>query len=304
MSLHTEKWAYRYLYTDRIFSVTSWLLPKFGVSAARFVARGVATFYAATQGGVVATVHNNLKLLDPSIPPASAKRLFRNYATCISDYIALHSMDQKQAMSLCGEFVGKEHVVAAAQAGGAILATGHFGFFEYGGVVLSSMGLPVTAATMAEPTPALSAWRAAWRTRWGGDTIQVGGDPFSSLIAQRALADGRLVAMLADRPMGSHGIPVDLPGGWILFSSSPAVLSLLTGKPIIPVAVSLRPDGKYRVAAFPPLRTEKMSHALRNQEIERCTRAVAKALFSEILRAPDQWFQFVPVQTSSTNAGV
>jgi KDO2-lipid IV(A) lauroyltransferase len=212
-------------------------------------------------------------------------------------------MNSEQAMSLCGEFVGKEHVVAAARSGGAILATGHFGLFEYGGVVLSNMGLPVTAATMAEPTPALSAWRAAWRTQWGGETIEVGGDPFSSLTAQRALSEGRLVAMLADRPMGSHGIPVDLPGGQILFSSSPAVLSLLSGKPIIPVTVSLRPDGKYRVAAFPPLRTEKMPHALRNQEIARCTRAVAHSLFTEILRAPEQWFQFVPVQNDSSSAG-
>ncbi len=297
MSLHTEKWVYRYLYTDRFFSFTSWLLPKFGLPIARLVTRGVAAYYAATQKGVVTTVHNNLRLLDPGIPPASAKRLFRNFAICISDYIALHSMDEEKALSLCGEFVGKEHLIAAAQSGGAILATGHFGFFEYGGVVLAKMGLPVTAATMAEPTPALSAWRAAWRARWGGDTIQVGADPFSSLIAQRALAEGRLVAMLADRPMGSHGIPVDLPGGQILFSSSPAVLSLLTGVPIIPVAVSLRPDGKYRVAALPPLRTEKVTHSLRNQEIERCTSALAAALFSEILRAPDQWYQFVPVLT-------
>lgn len=297
MSLHTDKWVYRYLYTDRFFSFTSWLLPKFGIPVARSVTRGVAAYYVATQRDVVATVHNNLKLLDPQIPSDSAKHLFRNFATCISDYIALHSIDQEKALTLCGEFVGKEHVIAAAQSGGAILATGHFGFFEFGGVVLSSMGLPVTAATMAEPTPALSAWRAAWRSKWGGDTIQVGGDPFSSLIAQRALAEGRLVAMLADRPMGSHGIPVDLPGGQILFSSSPAVLSLLTGAPIIPVAVSLRPDGKYRVAALPPLRTEKVTHSQRKQEIERCTRALAASLFSEILRAPDQWFQFVPVET-------
>ncbi|MEX1118095.1 MAG: lysophospholipid acyltransferase family protein [Terrimicrobiaceae bacterium] len=296
MSRHTDKWAYRYLYTDRIFSLTSWLFPKFGRSAAHCVTRAVASFYAATQKGVVQTVHENLKLLDPDIPEAPAKRLFRNYAMCISDYIALHSMDKNEALALCGEFVGKDHVTEAARAGGAILATGHFGFFEYGGVVLSTMGLPVTAATMAEPTPGLSAWRANWRTKWGGDTIQVGGDPFSSLIAQRALAAGRLVAMLADRPMGSHGIPVDLPGGQILFSSSPAVLSLLTGAPIIPVAVSLRADRKYRVVALPPVRTEKVPHALRNQEIARCTQALATALFSEIFSAPDQWFQFVPVR--------
>ena len=298
MSLHTEKWVYRHLYSDRVFALASWLLPKFGLPFARLVSRGVAAYYAATQKGVVATVHKNLRLLDPAIPPSSAKHVFCNFALCIVDYIALHSMDEKDALSLCGEFVGKEHVIVAAQAGGAILATGHFGFFEYGGVVLAKMGLPVTAATMAEPTPGLSAWRAAWRAKWGGDTIQVGGDPFSSLIAQRALAEGRLVAMLADRPMGSHGIPVDLPGGQILFSSSPAVLSLLTGAPIIPVAVSLRADGKYRVAALPPLRTEKVTHSLRNQEIERCTRALATSLFSEILNAPDQWFQFLPVQTT------
>jgi len=292
---HTERWAYQRLYTDTIFSLTSALTPLSGLTIARAVSRSVARFYASTQPRVVETVHQNLKLLDPRISQRSAKAVFKNFGTCIADYISLTKMPEQRVDGLCGEFVGREHILNAAQNGGAILATGHLGFFEFGCVVLGRMGLPVTAATMAEPTRSLTDWRAKWRSRWGAETIEIGDDPFSSLVVQKSLAAGRLVAVLADRPMPGQGLPVDLPGGRTLFSTSPAVLSLLTKKPVIPVAVSLRPDGKYRVSAHPPQQTARVSHDLRNEEISRCTRAIAEPLYEEIRRTPEQWFQFVPV---------
>jgi lauroyl/myristoyl acyltransferase len=292
---HTERWAYRRLYTDSIFSLTSSLTPLSGLAVARTVSRFVAGFYAATQPQVVDTVHQNLKLLDPNISRKSAVAVFKNYGTCIADYISLTKLPDERVDFICGEFVGQEHIIEAANNGGAILATGHLGFFEFGSVVLGRMGLPVTAATMAEPTKPLTEWRATWRSRWGAETIEIGDDPFSSLVVQKSLAAGRLVAVLADRPMPGQGLPIDLPGGRTLFSTSPAVLSLLTRKPVIPVAVSLRPDGKYRVSANPPQQTARVSHDLRNEEVSRCTRAIAESLYEEIRRTPEQWFQFVPV---------
>lgn len=289
---HTERWAYRLLYTGRIFELTSQLAGLLGRGTARGVSRLVAGYYAATQPAVTRAVLSNLRLLDPTLPPASARRAFRNYATVIADYVSLSTRNQRQAMKLCGEFSGQGILADAAREGGAILATGHFGFFEFGAVTLADAGIPVTVATLAEPSDALTAWRAGWRRRWGAETITVGDDPFSSLELQRAIAEGRFVAMLVDRPQKGQGIPCATPGGRAPFSISPAVFSLLSGRPIIPVTVTLRPDGRYRVAALPALQTQRVPHDQRHGEIARCVRALAESLLGEFTKTPEQWFQF------------
>jgi lauroyl/myristoyl acyltransferase len=293
---HTERWAYRHLYTDRIFSLTTAAFPICGRKIFHAVSRSVAAFYEHTQAGVSETVLDNLRLLEPSADRSTVRELFRNYATCISDYVAVGAMSSDAAHSLCGEFVGREHIESAAGEGGAILATGHFGFFEFGAVVLQHIGIPVSVATLPEPTGSLTAWRAAWRARWGAETIAVGMDPFSSLAVGRALGAGRSVALLADRPQPGHGIGVDVPGGRTLFSTTPAVLSVVSGRPIVPVTVRLLRDGGYRVAALPPIRAGKPGRNEREAVIADCTRRLSDSLLGEILKAPAQWFQFVPVR--------
>jgi len=76
--------------------------------------------------------------------------------------------------------------------------------------MLQKMGIPITVATLSEPTRQLTEWRAKWRRRWGGSTVEIGADPFSSVQVIRALEEGHCMAMLADRPLPEHGIPVDL----------------------------------------------------------------------------------------------
>ena len=301
--LHTERWAYRYLYTDRIFRITTALFPICGRKIFHGVSRSVAGFYARTQPGVCRVVLDNLRLLDPEADGHSVRQVFQNYATCISDYVAVGTMGADAAHALCHEFVGREHIECAAGEGGAILATGHFGFFEFGAVVLQSLGVPLCVATLPEPTGSLTAWRAAWRKRWGAETIAVGADPFSSLAVGGALGSGRSVALLADRPQPGHGVVVDVPGGRTLFSTTPAVLAVVSGRPIVPVTVRLLPGGGYRVAALPPISLGQPGREERERVIADATRRLADALLGEFRMAPSQWFQFVPVHAGGEGAG-
>ena len=103
------------------------------------------------------------------------------------------------------------------------------------------------------------------------------------------------MAMLADRPIAEHGISFDLPNGRTMLSSSPALLSWMTGCKILPVVVTRLPSGRYRITAKPAVEAHRVPHAQRNEEIARCTRELGASLFEEIRRAPLQWYQFVPV---------
>jgi len=302
---HTERWAYQKLYTPDIFSLATRLYPWLGRPGSQIVSRAVAWFYAVTQPAVRRVVRENLSLLrEEPATEADAVKVFVNFGATIADYIAVGAMAREKALALCAEHRGLEHLQAAREGGqGLILATGHYGFFEFGSAVLGGMGHPVTIATLPEPSDGLTAWRAAWRSRWGTKTIPVGTDPFSSLQVIRAITQGDCMAMLADRPIGETGLPVDLPNGKILFSTSPALLAWMTGCPILPVVVTRRTDGRYRMTSKPAVRIRRDSPGGRTAEIERCTREIAAALFEEFQEEPHQWYQFVPVAAAVRPSG-
>jgi lauroyl/myristoyl acyltransferase len=301
---HYERAFFKLIYTPAIFELTSRLFRFLGRGVYTTVARAVAWSYAVTQHGVREIVRENLQLLKTSpMGGRDAVRVFTTFGATIADYVAAGNMDRSAAAAWCAESLGEEYLAEAMRAGrGAILATGHFGFFEYGALLLGHMGYPVTVVTLSEHTPQLTEWRANFRRRWGAETIEIGTDAFSSLRVVQALGEGRFAAMLADRPAGGPMEPIDLPNGRIAFSASPALLAYLADCPVIPVAVTRRPDGFYRIVSKPCIWPRRIG-ADRDTSVKQATRQIAEALFEEIEQAPHQWYQFVPVGFKAGRAG-
>jgi len=293
---HYEKAFFKLIYTPQIFEFTSRVFRFLGRGFYGRVARAVAWTYAVTQHGVRETVRKNLALLTKEpVRDGDAVRVFTTYGSTIADYVAVGNMPKERAAALCVESHGAEHLEEAMRAGkGAILATGHFGFFEYGALLLGHMGYPVTVVTLSEHTRELTEWRAAFRRRWGAETIEIGPDAFSSLRVVQTLNRGGFAAMLADRPFGGPTVPIDLPNGRVAFSSSPALLAWMAECPVIPVAISRREDGFYRIVSKPCIWPRRFGGE-REPAVEAASRAIAESLFEEIVRTPHQWYQFVPV---------
>jgi len=294
---HNHRWFYRKMYSAEIFQMVSRLHRLFGRSFYRAVAWAIGWVYAETHHGVVRTVRENLGLLQPSgVSVAEAKRVFSNFAVTIGDYFTVGNIAQSQADAWCVEREGKEHLSEAYQAGnGAILATGHYGFFEFGALLIGRMGWDISVVTQAEPTAALTAWRAAFRKRWGADTIEIGTDAFASLRVLKTLEAGKFAAMLIDRPFGDFTTDVELPGGKALFSKSPALIAYMGDSAIIPVVVAALPGGKYRMTAKPCIWPRRLGLA-RDQAVQLATQQVAAALMEEFVRDPGQWYQFPPLR--------
>jgi len=286
---HTERLAYRLGYTSGAFSLLGRLA---GVGGRRFswaVASAIAQTYCATQPGIVRIVSDNLRLLGLPGGTPPARMVFRNFAVTLADYFWLAAKPLEEAFALA-EIEGS----LPALPSGAILATGHYGFFEFGALALSQRGKPVSVVTDAEPSPELTRWRANYRRRWGAETIELGKDAFSSLRAAEALSAGRLTAMLVDRPAGERHLMINLPGGAIPFSMAPAILSWMTGCPIIPVSVRRTPGRQYLLRTGEPVTADRTLP--RDEALAACTRTVASALVEDFLFDPLQWYQFVPLQ--------
>ncbi|MEI6033157.1 MAG: lysophospholipid acyltransferase family protein [Verrucomicrobiae bacterium] len=283
---HTERLAYRLGYTSAAFSVLCRVARVVGRRGSRAISLMVAKAYCATQPGVLRVVGRNISLLGH--PPADAPQVFENFAATLADYFWLAGRSREEAFALA-DIEGS----ALDLKTGAVLASGHFGFFEFGTMALSQLGLPVSIVTDSEPTSELTRWRAAYRRRWGAETIELGSDAFSSLRAVEAIKAGRMTAMLVDRTPGGRLLEVELPGGRVSFSMAPAILSWVTGCPVIPVSVRRTAEGRYALHTGEPVTADRSRP--RTEALEECTRAVASALVRDFLRDPLQWYHFVPL---------
>lgn len=292
---HTKRIVYQAGYTAVTFELLVALGRILGRRASLAIGRAVGRGYAASQPEIVEIVRENLALLGVSdISNDEAKRVFVQFAETLAEYLWLGSRTPEQGFRLAEFSGGLEHLQAALASGtGAILATGHFGFFEFGALVLGKMGFPVSIVTYPEPTDSLTRWRANYRRRWGAETIELAADAFSSLRVNEALERGRFTAMLVDRPVGGRALNVDLPGGQIAFSMAPAILSWMSGCAVVPVDVRRTPGGLYAIRAAAPVWCDR--ELPRNESIEACTRQIAAELVAGFQKDPSQWYHFVPL---------
>lgn len=292
---HTERFFYRLLYTPSIFAGVDKMAEALGRVGCGAVATALAWSYSRTHPAIVETVRRNLALLCPQTATTQrARQVFEEFAKGMADYFAFGQLPLRELGSMCVERGGLEHLRAAQREGrGCILATGHFGFFEFGAALLQEIGIPCSVLTWAEPSEELTQWRAAYRARWGAETIEVGRDVFSSMQVVRALQEGRFCAMLVDRPFGGPTVSVPAPGGSVAFAVSPGLLAHLSGAPILPVVVNRRADGDYRLLAKAPVR---IRHELpRAEAVRLAARETGQSLLEEFVRFPEQWYQFSPL---------
>ncbi len=266
----------------------------------RFLGAAWGTLFACTQPGKVAVVRQNLALLGQTSPP-DANRVYAEFGRVLADYFYAGARPLAAALALVDEHRGFEHFQAARADGrGALLLTPHLSFFELGSAVMHEQGFPMVALTNPEPSPELTAWRAAYRLRWGVETMEVGAEAeagqlqFIAIVKQ--LRAGKFVAALFDRPHASQSFSARLPGGWLPCSSGILLLALLAQCPVIPVTVVAKPNRRYRLEALPPLTIERRGSSA--ETLQHYTQLLVDALLPIISAHPEQWFQFAPLQTS------
>jgi KDO2-lipid IV(A) lauroyltransferase len=270
------------------------------VRTSRRLGRFLGTVYGWTHPQARAAVRANLALVsDAAASNSTVMRTFGNFGATLADYFQLGVLAQPEADKFVEAKSGLHNIRQALEAGkGALLVTVHVGLFELGGLITEDYRLPLVVLSLPEPDPDLNRWRAAYRQRWGAETLCVGTDEFSFVGIMRQLGQNKCVAMLVDRPhRPEDAVPVDFPHGPVPFSMGPAWLSLLTGAPVVPTTIVAAPSGNYIVEAQTPLypqgRGPDRATAARELTIE-----IAGRFRRIICQHPDQWYQFVPLSQS------
>jgi lauroyl/myristoyl acyltransferase len=163
--------------------------------------------------------------------------------------------------------------------------------------MMAQAGLRATVLTFPEPSAALTAWRAEFRRRWDVDTLEVGPDPFAIVEIGARLRRGEFIATLVDRPSPGSDVPVRFPGGTARFNTGILLLAAHVGCPVIPALIARQADGSYHSRVFAPL--EIRDRGSREETLQFYSQELAQVFLPVLLAAPEQWYQFVPLETKS-----
>jgi len=181
---------------------------------------------------------------------------------------------------------GIEHLTAAAKSpGGVLLLSAHFGNWELLGLAHIFCGLPLTVVVRPLDSVILNGLAERLRARTGTELI---GKRRALRPVLGALRRGRMVGILLDQNASrGEGVFVPFFGRPASTSRSLALLSLRTGRPIVPVFIHRERDGRHRIVVEPALATPPADSP---DAVIELTAECARRIEAAIRRWPEQWF--------------
>ncbi len=188
-------------------------------------------------------------------------------------------------------YQGFGEIAAAVERGqGPILALPHLGTWEWAAWWLALVPkFKVTAVVEPLEPPEVFEWFVGFREGLGMNIVPLGADAARTSI--KALDQGQVLCLLADRDIQGNGVPVEFFGERTTLPAGPATLALRTGSPLIPSAVYWRDNTRHAIST-PPLDIERRGRF--RQDVARVTQDLARDFEYLISQAPEQWHMLSP----------
>jgi KDO2-lipid IV(A) lauroyltransferase len=237
-------------------------------------------------------VEHNLERVAGPLSPLEAKarsfRLFVNYAQSITNMYCLH---HGQAVPVEAITVGQEHIFKLqAEKHGAVVVTGHLGFWQIAPILMQRKSYPpLTMAMAEEPNQGTGEWERQFRDKFR--IVYTTRSPFASLDLAHVLRRGELVGMQMDRSSGGPHVWLPFGGGPAPFPLGPATLARATSSPLLPTFIIADPDRRRCIFHVePPIEVPHTSD--RDADVRTATQRVVAVYERYVRRYPEQWFNF------------
>ena len=212
-----------------------------------------------------------------------ARDVFRNFTRGTVEFFYLLSLSREKIDRLI-DFEGKEHIDNALALGnGCIAVTAHYGNWELLARKLVILGYKVNVIARDSDDDRITGITGRIRES-GGYKVFDRGQPIIG--AFRALRNNEVLGILPDQN-DIDGIFVEFFGRQAKTAKGPAVLSLKSGAPIVPVFAPRIENGRYRATAYPPITLEPSGD--NHRDVHDLMMLVNKAIEDEIRRNPSQW---------------
>ncbi len=181
------------------------------------------------------------------------------------------------------KIVGREHLDAAIKKGkGLIILSAHFGNWEVMGYELCRIGLPMHVLARPQAVNQMTDFLNGFRQSRGVHVIMEN----SINESMRLLGQGKAVGLLADLNAREWGYQVEFFGRNASFYSSPVILSVRSGAPLIPSFTERQADGTLLLRFEAPLTWEK------GESMRQRVQKYARRYEEGFRRRPDHWCWF------------
>ena len=234
---------------------------------------------------------NLRQVLGPDASDAAVERVvrkgFRLYGRYWAEAFGLENLtreDIRRRMTVDG----REHLDAALAKGGTILAVPHLGNWDAGAAWVVAEGYPLTTIVERLKPAELFDRFVAYRRALGMEILALDNGSESMRGLLRALRAGRVVALVCDRDLTGHGLPVRVFGETAMLPGGPASLALKTGATLLPCGVFHdRRAGHWVSVVRPPISLEPTGD--QRADVIALTQRLAEQFEQLILQAPEQW---------------
>lgn len=228
-----------------------------GWGAVPHLPRGLANFAFDTVGAMTALrpgsfsqLRANLRqVVGPQVSDSElddlVKRAVKSYTRYWREVFQLPSIEPAEVARRT-EYLDSEHVDRAMHAGrGVVVALTHSGNWDAAAVQLCKVhGFPMTTVAERLKPDSLYERFARFRESLGMTVVPLTGGPEPSVVAlKRALNQGQMVTLLADRDLQANGIGVTVCGRRTTMPSGPALMALQTGAALIPLELGFSKTG-------------------------------------------------------------
>ena len=259
-----------------------------------FRAAGMAAFHVGgrTRAAVAANQARVIgRPVDDPLVVASTRDAFRRYARYWYDSFAIgawRAEDVAQAFT----WEGDEHLFDFHRQGRGIIAVlPHLGNWDASARAMADRGLPMVAVAERLRPDELFQLFVRQREEYGIEVVGLGSNGSVGRALTTALADGKLVGLLADRDLTGRGVEVQMFGATRRVPAGPAMLALSTGAPIVVVGTYETPSG-WRGVVWPLAMPELVGD--RRTDARAISQAIADAFERLISASPSDWHVFEP----------
>jgi phosphatidylinositol dimannoside acyltransferase len=280
---------------------TAWSLTrrtpeKAGVRAFQTVADGVWRRHGAR----VDQLEANLRRAAPGAGDAAIRELsraaLRSYFRYWHEAFRMPSLSPQRVVD--GVVTSGEEPLRAefGRGGGAIIALPHMANWDLAGAWACLTGMPVSTVAERLQPESLYDQFVRYREELGMEVLPLTGGARSPLPALlRSLSGGRLICLLADRPLGAS-VEVSLLGERARVAAGPAVVARMALVPMF--AATLTYEGPLmRIEFSPPIEPQHGRDGLVSMAQE-----TADWFSAGIRRSPPDWHMMQPVFTADLDA--
>ncbi|MCK5012310.1 MAG: lysophospholipid acyltransferase family protein [Candidatus Omnitrophica bacterium] len=237
-------------------------------------------------------VAKNLANIVPSADNISflTRDVFRNFGRYLIEFFQMKEMVDEQFIKNNVRIEGMDHLdKVLAQGNGGIIVTAHIGNWELGAVLLSVLGYSVMAIALPHKERPVNDLFNDQREAKGVTVVPSDG-ALRHCIEQ--LRSNKLVALAADRDFSNNGIVMDFLGSKMLVPKGPAMFSLKTGAPILPMFLIRNGDGTFTFSCSAPIYPPERNGGEDDEMMKGVMKRYMSVIKDKILAYPSQWLLF------------